>query len=56
MFGHHAERGTVVCTGSIDVQLAGSKWKNPAFIASLVFTVLALINVSLVLRVKGSRL
>jgi hypothetical protein len=56
VFGHHAEKGVVVCTGSIDVQLAGSKWKNPAFIASLLFTVLALINVSVVLRVKGSRL
>jgi hypothetical protein len=56
VFGHHAEHGVVVCTGSIDVQLEGSKWKNPAFIASLLFTVLALINVSIVLRVKGSRL
>jgi len=56
VFGHHAERGKVVCTGSIVVQISGSKWKNPAFIASLLFTVLALINVSLVIRVKGSRL
>jgi hypothetical protein len=54
--GHHAERGTVVCTGSIEVQISGSKLKNPAFIASLLFTVLALINVSLVIRVKASRL
>src|SRR5262245_30568263 len=28
VFGHHAERGTVVCTGSIDVQLSGSPIKN----------------------------
>ena len=42
-----------VHAAAIDVQLAGSKWKNPAFIASLVLTVLALINVGLVLRVKG---
>ena len=56
LFGHHAERGKVVCTGSIDVQISGSTLKNPAFIASLLFTVLALINVSLVIRVRGSRI
>ena len=42
-----------MCTGTIDVQIAGSKWKNPALIASLLLTVLALLNFSLVLRVKG---
>jgi len=56
VFGHHSEHGTVVCTGSIDVQISGSKLKNPAFLASLLFTVLALINVSLVIRVKASRI
>jgi hypothetical protein len=56
VFGHHAERGTVVCTGTIEVQISGSKLKNPAFVASLLLTVLALINVSLVLRVRSSRL
>ena len=40
----------------IDVQLAGSKWKNPALIASLLFTVLALINISMVIRVKGRKI
>ena len=55
VFGHHQERA-VVCTGTIDVQIAGSKWKNPALIASLLFTVLAVINVSLVVRVKGRSL
>ena len=53
VFGHHAERGTVVCTGTIDVRISGSKWKNPALIASLLFTVLAVINLSMVIRVKG---
>jgi hypothetical protein len=56
VLGHHAEGGTVVCTGSMEVQIAGSKWKNPAFIASLLLTVVALINVSLVIRVRSSRL
>ena len=56
VFGHHAERGTVVCTGSVVVQITGSKLKNPAFIASLLLTVVALINVSLVIRVRSSRL
>ena len=53
VFGHHSERGTVVCTGTIDVRIAGSKWKNPALIASLLLTVVALVNFSIVLRVKG---
>jgi hypothetical protein len=52
VFGSHKEKA-IVCTGTIDVQLAGSKWKNPALIASLLFTVLALINLSLVIRVRG---
>jgi hypothetical protein len=56
VFGHHTERGTVVCTGSIDVQIAGSRWKNPAFIASLLITVVAVINCSLVLRVRVRRI
>ena len=56
LFGHHAERGAVVCTGTLDVQISGSKLKNPAFVASLLLTIVALINVSLVLRVRSSRL
>src|SRR5262245_54243849 len=51
--GHHAERGTVVCTGSIEVQLSGSPFKNPALLASLVLTVFAAINFALILRVKA---
>jgi hypothetical protein len=53
VFGHHAERGTVVCTGSIAVQLSGSPIKNPALIASLVLTVFAVLNFALILRVKA---
>jgi hypothetical protein len=53
VFGHHAERGTVVCTGSISVQLSGSPIKNPVLLASLVLTVLAVINFLLILRVKA---
>jgi hypothetical protein len=56
VFGHHSERGDVVCTASIDVQIAGSKLKNPAFIASLLLTVVALINVGVIMRVKASRI
>ncbi|MGO9873048.1 MAG: hypothetical protein ACLPVY_04540 [Acidimicrobiia bacterium] len=56
VFGHHSERGNVVCTASIDVQIVGSKLKNPAFVASLLLTVLALINVGVVMRVKASRI
>jgi len=50
--GHHAERGAVVCTGSIEVQLSGSPIKNPALIASLVITVFAILNFFLALRAK----
>ncbi len=53
VFGHHAERGAVVCTGSIAVQLSGSPIKNPALLASLVLTVLAVVNFLLILRVKA---
>jgi hypothetical protein len=52
LFGRHREPG-VVCTGTIDVRISGSKWKNPALIASLLFTVLAVINLSVVIRVRG---
>ncbi len=55
LFGHHSERGNVVCTGSIDLRIAGSRLKNPALIASIVLTILALVNLSLVIRAKGSR-
>ena len=52
VFGHHAERGAVVCSGSIEVQLSGSPIKNPALIASLVITVFAILNFFLALRAK----
>jgi hypothetical protein len=52
VFGNHREPG-VACTGTIDVRIMGSKWKNPALIASLLFTVLAVINLSVVIRVRG---
>ena len=55
LFGHHAERGVVVCTGSMTLQLAGSKLKNPLLLASLVFTLLSVLNLGFVLRVKGAR-
>jgi hypothetical protein len=55
LYGHHAERGTVVCTGSIDIRLSGSKWKNPVLLGSLVLTVLALVNMAFVIRAKGVR-
>ena len=50
--GHHAERGAVVCSGSIEVQLSGSPIKNPALIASLVITVFAILNFFRALRAK----
>jgi hypothetical protein len=50
--GHHAERGKVLCRGSIEVQLSGSPIKNPALIASLVITVFAILNFFLALRAK----
>ena len=52
LFGHHAERGAVVCTGSMQLQISGSKLKNPILLASLVLTVIAVLNMSLVIRVK----
>ena len=53
--GHHAERGSVVCTGSVEVQLSGSKWKNPIMLGSLALTVLALANMAIVVRAKAIR-
>jgi hypothetical protein len=50
--GNHAERGTVVCTGAVTVQLEGSKSKNPVLIASLVLTFFAILNVGLVMRAR----
>jgi hypothetical protein len=55
LYGHHAERGSVVCTASIDVRLAGSRLKNPALLASFVLTVLALVNMAFVVRAKPIR-
>jgi len=55
LYGHHAERGSVVCTGTMELRLEGSRWKNPAIIASLVLTLLAVINMGFVLRVKAIR-
>jgi len=55
LYGHHSERGKVVCTGSMDIRLFGSRLKNPVLIASLVLTVLAVINLALVIRAKGVR-
>ena len=55
LFGHHTER-SVTCAGTMEVQLSGSKWKNPALIASLLLTIVALVNVSIVVRVKTPRL
>jgi hypothetical protein len=55
LYGHHAERGSVVCTGTIQVRLAGSRLKNPALLASLVLTVLAVVNMAFVARAKAVR-
>ena len=55
LYGHHAERGKVVCTGTMQLEITGSKWKNPALIASLVLTLLAIVNMGFVLRVKAIR-
>jgi hypothetical protein len=55
LFGHHAERGRVVCTGSVEVQLSGSKLKNPILLGSLALTVLAVVNMALVVRAKAIR-
>lgn len=55
LFGHHAERGTVVCRGSVEVQLSGSKLKNPVLLGSLVLTVFALANMAIVARAKAIR-
>ncbi len=50
--GHHAEKGTVVCTGTMTVQIEGSKTRNPVLIASLVLTFFAILNVGLVMRAR----
>lgn len=53
--GHHAERGTTVCTGTVDIRFSGSKLKNPILLASLVLTVISVLNMALVVRAKGVR-
>jgi hypothetical protein len=55
LYGHHSERGNVVCTGSIDVRLSGSKLKNPILLGSLVLTVVAVVNMGFVIRAKAVR-
>jgi hypothetical protein len=52
LFGSHAERGNVVCSGSVTVQITGSKSRNPVLIASLVLTFFAILNVGLVMRAR----
>jgi hypothetical protein len=52
LFGSHSERGAVVCTGTVEVQITGSKARNPVLIASLVLTFFAILNVGLVLRAR----
>ena len=50
--GHHSEGGAVVCEGSIDFEIEGSKVRNPILIGSLVLTVLAALNMGFVIRAK----
>jgi hypothetical protein len=50
LYGSHAERGAVVCTGAVEVQISGSRARNPVLIASLILTFFAILNVGLVLR------
>jgi hypothetical protein len=52
LYGTHSERGAVVCTGAVTVQITGSKAKNPILIASLVLTFFAILNVGLVMRAR----
>jgi hypothetical protein len=52
LFGSHSERGAVVCTGAVQVEISGSKAKNPILIASLVLTFFAILNVGLVMRAR----
>ena len=52
--GDHHERA-INCAGTIDVYLSGSKLKNPILLASLVFTVIAIVNMSIVIRAKKVR-
>jgi hypothetical protein len=52
LFGSHSERGAVVCTGAVTVQITGSKARNPVLIASLVLTFFAILNVGLVMRAR----
>jgi hypothetical protein len=49
--GDHHERA-INCFGTIDVYLKGSKLKNPILLASLVFTVIAIVNMSIVIRAR----
>jgi hypothetical protein len=52
LYGSHSERGTVVCTGAVTVEISGSKARNPVLIASLVLTFFAILNVGLVMRAR----
>jgi len=52
VFGSHSERGNVVCTGAVTVEISGSKSRNPVLIASLVLTFFAILNVGLVMRAR----
>ncbi len=49
--GHHTDRG-FTCAGEVTVQLSGSRTSNPVLIASLVLTVISVVNVGLSVRAK----
>jgi hypothetical protein len=52
--GHHTDKG-FACSGSITVQLTGSKFSNPLFDGALALTAVSIVNVSLVVRAKRVR-
>jgi hypothetical protein len=52
--GHHSEPG-INCSGTIVVQLEGSKWSNPILLGSIALTIVSIVNLALSVRAKRVR-
>jgi hypothetical protein len=49
--GHHTESG-INCSGTVVVQLEGSRLSNPILLGSLALTIVCIVNVGLAVRAK----
>jgi hypothetical protein len=53
VYGEHYEDGTLTCSGEINVKIDGGGIGNPVTLLSIAFTVIAVMNLFLAIRVKA---